>query len=173
MIEVLNLSKTFILPLLMDNFSVHKKSLVNSYIYHIDYPDYNEKKVKGLFILVSYMYSGKADFQYIVDCKEIINIDSNHFMIYVETDLSDKLSDIDLILQGKYSEISFLGKKCIKDYWSLKNDNKVVKVLLKDPTLRDELQENLDVVLPKDAELGNMLNLHNEVFSNKLIKQTI
>ena len=168
-----NISLTYLVPLFLKPFSINKKGIINSYLYHIDYPDYNIKKIEGLFIVFSYSYVGKQDFRNYKTCEEIIDIDEDHFVVFFKQDDFSIIKDIDLIMKSKYSKISELSKKNIVNFWALRSDHKVVSILTKSIKYKEMLEESLDCILEDTAELGNYFDVSKEVFDNKSFNKNI
>jgi len=170
MIDIKNKSVTYIVPLVLTGINLPKKAIINSFLYHVDYIDYNQNEINGVFVLFSYNYMGKADLRHEQNCEFIIDIDSNHFMAYIKIKSQDIKDDVDLLIKGKFSKVSFYSKVIIKDFWQFKDNTQVIHILNKNTDYKIKLEEQLDVKLPEDAELGSIFDISKEVFSNKLLK---
>jgi len=66
---------------------------------------------------------------------------------------------------GRYSEIDDDWKLRILEFHGFDFDGHTGKILFRDPALRRELEEKLDVQLPGHAELHSKPNLESETFS--------
>jgi len=162
MIEKKNRSCTYILPLVLEDLSINKKAIVNTWIYNINELELNEYNVKGLFIKLLYSEESKKTFEFNPRCKLILNINDKHFMVFFESKLNC-FTDISLILDGRYSKITNNSKKLILDFFNIKS-GAIKSILEKDPAYRLELMEALDVHIDKDAELGSIFDLKTEVY---------
>lgn len=157
-----NRSATYILPLVLENISVNKKAIVNTWIYNTDELDLNQHNVKGLFIKLLYSEESKDTFKFDPRCKVIIDIDSKHFMVYFEAKL-DCFTDISLLIDGRYSKIREASKKLILEFYGLKS-GPIKSILEKNPEYRIEMMASLDAFIEKDAELGSVFDLKTEVY---------
>lgn len=160
--EKKNRSVTYILPLILENISINKKAIINTWIYNTDELDLNQHNVKGLFIKLLYSEESKDTFKFDIRCKKIIDIDDKHFMVFFEAKL-DCFTDISLILDGRYSKIRDISKKLILDFFDLKS-GAIKSILEKDPQYRLDLMKALDAHIEEDAELGSIFDLKSEVY---------
>jgi hypothetical protein len=67
--------------------------------------------------------------------------------------------------EGRYSEIDDDWKLRILEFHGFDFDGHTGKILFRDPRLRQDLEQKLDVQLPADAELHSKPNLEAETFS--------
>lgn len=72
-------------------------------------------------------------------------------------------------IEGNYSQINQEDKKVIlefcKSYTSLELSMKILKIFSKSETLRKELEEQLNMKIPKDIELSSKPNIELETFN--------
>jgi hypothetical protein len=73
-------------------------------------------------------------------------------------------SSYDAYLNGRYSMIDDMWKLRILEFHDFDIDGHTGKILFQSPNLRAQLEEKLDVVLPKDAELHSKPDLKFEVY---------
>lgn len=66
--------------------------------------------------------------------------------------------------EGKYSKIDDIWKLRILEFHDFDIDGHTGKILFQAPSLRDQLEKELDVTLPKDAELHSKPNLDIEIY---------
>mgnify|MGYP003337682623 CR=1 FL=1 len=67
-------------------------------------------------------------------------------------------------VNGRYSEIDDIMKLKILDYHGFNMDGSTAKILFKSPSLKRELEEQLDVTIPEGTELHSPPNLNEETF---------
>lgn len=67
-------------------------------------------------------------------------------------------------VNGRYSEIDDIMKLKILDYHGFNMDGSTAKILFKSPSLKRELEEQLDVTIPEENELHSPPNLNEETF---------
>lgn len=72
-----------------------------------------------------------------------------------------------LFKESKYSRISAKLKKRILRFYALGPQSQVYKVLYKDAEKRKQLEEELDVVLPEEAEVASALEFSSETYTSK------
>ena len=161
--EKVNKSKSYILPLLNDFIQIKNISnIVNSYLFMEGKDD--------KYIIIKYIRNNEA-LEYIESIKShnLINniIESDNF-IYIVFNVPDEIiNDYDKFLEGRYSE--FENKKGILMF--LENNypsrffntiQRIKQVLYKEKALKYEIEYNLDIVLPDNAELSSKPDLINE-----------
>ena len=71
-------------------------------------------------------------------------------------------------INGKYSEIDDILKLKILDYHGFNMDGSTAKILFKSPSLKAELEEQLDVTIPEGNELHSPPKLNEETFNPEL-----
>jgi len=67
-------------------------------------------------------------------------------------------------VNGRYSEIDDIMKLKILDYHGFNMDGSTAKILFKSPSLKKDLEEQLDVMIPDENELHSPPNLIEETF---------
>tara|TARA_R110000868_G_scaffold28617_4_gene107119 strand:+ start:14827 stop:15405 length:579 start_codon:yes stop_codon:yes gene_type:complete len=77
-----------------------------------------------------------------------------------------------LFINSKYSHISEGLKHGILRYYNIGQSSQVYKVLYRDSEKRRELEKELDVTLPEDAEIATAINFSKETYTelHKIIK---
>ena len=65
---------------------------------------------------------------------------------------------------GKYSQIDDLWKLKILEFHDFDIDGQTGKILFQSESLRKQLEDRLDVVLPPDSELHDKPSLEKEIF---------
>lgn len=157
-----NKSRTYIVPILNRYINVNRGLLVNSYLYDINNPNYNEDSFNGLFLLFKWS-NNEVHKQYE---NQLINseytklhydFDEEHYMIYCKFPEA-VYDDCNYLIDGKFSKISKLNKTTILSYWQSSNTSKVYYILYRKEVYKKELENNLNVNLPWDAELGSSFN---------------
>jgi hypothetical protein len=71
-------------------------------------------------------------------------------------------------INGRYSEIDDIIKLKILDYHGFNMDGSTAKILFKSPSLKAELEEQLDVTIPEGNELHSPPKLNEETFDPEL-----
>lgn len=71
-------------------------------------------------------------------------------------------------VNGRYSEIDDIVKLKILDYHGFNMDGSTAKILFKSPSLKAELEEQLDVTIPEGNELHSPPNSIEETFNPEL-----
>jgi hypothetical protein len=66
---------------------------------------------------------------------------------------------------GKYSQMSDFYKLKIVSFHGTTMDDAMAKVLFKSPSLKQELEEKLDITLDDEAELHDKPNMEIEIFN--------
>jgi hypothetical protein len=160
--EFKNLSTTYLVPLISKSVNINKPLLKGSFLYYIEESYLSEKE--GLFLLFKWDVNYE---EYLINTVEKhFDIDGEHIMVYCKYKPED-YNDVELIINGKYSEISLTNKKRIVNYHNVSSSSKVYKVLFKDITLKKQIEEELNIKLDDTAELGQIINKHKEVFDLK------
>ena len=70
-----------------------------------------------------------------------------------------------LFMNSKYSHLSETLKKKILKFYNLGISSQVYKVLYRDVQRRRELEEELDVELPVDAEVASAIDFSKETYT--------
>ena len=70
----------------------------------------------------------------------------------------------DHYVAGRYSQIDDLWKLKILDFHGFDIDGQTGKILFQSESLRRQLENKLDVVLPPDSELHDKPSLDKEIF---------
>jgi hypothetical protein len=76
--------------------------------------------------------------------------------------------DYTMFKESKYSRISQKFKQKILRFYALGPQSQVYKVLYRDAEKKRQLEEELDVVLPDDAEVASALEFSNETYTSKI-----
>lgn len=156
-----NKSKTYMLPYINDYIEIKfPEKLKNTYI------SFNEEYA----FCLHYEYSGKREFvNYERELEKNKYYKSTHDINKRETlyvfDIPEELFDIvDLFVSGKYSYmphkekiIGFLMKK-----FGLSLESKIVKILNRDESLKQEIEDQLNVRIPNGIDLSSPPNLDLE-----------
>jgi hypothetical protein len=165
---ILTRSKTYIVPLLNDYIDINKGLLVNSYLYDINNPDINVDIIRGLFLMFKWsdnevhrVYEERL----LESSYTVLNyeVDMDYYMVYIKFPF-EITNDVRYLLEGKYSKISDLAKQKILKYYNKNVNDKIYKILYKNPVLKKELENLLNITLDTDAELGSVFDLHSETF---------
>lgn len=131
-----------------------------------NFPELNEH----IFIL--------CKFDGTIDQKEFegILMDSDNFVtLYYPDDYSTMFvyevpdilrNDYNLIIQGKYSETTEMFKRKVCFFWGFDKNSKYYQILYKSPERKKILEEELNVKIHKDAELGTLFNKQRDWFND-------
>lgn len=122
-----------------------------------------------------YEFSGKLDFTTYEEKLEnnpyyvkTIDTDKTH-VLYIFS-IPEELNDvINLFVSGKYSKLpdrDDLIKYLVRTY-NLPLNHDIVRILRKDPKLKERLENELDVIIDDDLDLSDLpdLNSENYIFS--------
>lgn len=150
---------TFLLPLLNKN----KKSLrFDSYFINAFLS--KDKQYLNLF----YRFTGTSIYkrfeQYMITdslCVDHIEYDPYH-VIYVFKIPKEFKKDVEYFTEGKYSKFSKTLRQRITKFYGTDSNN-LIKIIKKDNELKEKLEKDLGVSLPKDAELASKPNLEIEI----------
>lgn len=162
-----NKSRTYFVPL-VDNFiEVHKSLLINTYMYSLQYPEYNLPDVEGIFMYFKWsdndvhrMYEQKLlDSPYL---KLHFDVDKDTYMVFVKFP-EEVINDVNKILDGKYSKITDNSKKLIVKYWCVTSTSDLYGTLFKTKARKEKLEESLEVILDDEAELASVIDLTEEI----------
>ena len=166
---MLTKSYTYVLPMLHPYVNIRKDRLVNAFIGDEDYPEYDNH----IFLL--YKFSGsKAFLTYEGELEghelfvKSYDPDKSHVMFVFKVPSFYK-NDYGLYKKGKYSEMAYDYKVLIFEFHSIyDHEHKVAKVLFKHPDLKEELEDRIDVELPKGAEVSSIPNLGTEIYVSSM-----
>ncbi len=159
------ISTLFVTPLLgfTSKNDMFWGSLVNAFM---STPKYD------VSIALLYKFDGSVEFgkyeTLLTNHKEFIertDPDPYH-SLYVFNVPSHFQSAYDLIRAGKYSEVDGLCKLCILDFHNFSSTGHTGKILYKDPTLKQELEERLGVSLG-DVELHSVPDMQFERYDEE------
>jgi len=167
--NVLNKSKTYILPYISEYIPIKFiNKLLNTYTF------YNNEYA----FCLRYEFSGKKEFtQYEKELesnkyyRETIDVNKRE-VLYIFDIPEDLFNIVDLYLDGKYSYlpnkdivIGFLMK-----HFGLTLDNKIIKILNRDESLKQEIEDQLNVKIPDGIDLSSCPNKDNENYINFNVK---
>ena len=80
-------------------------------------------------------------------------------------DLTEEMENSYLAFKdGKYSQMSDFYKLKIVSFHGISMDDDMARVLFKSPSLKQELEEKLDIVIDDNAELHDIPNMETEIF---------
>lgn len=168
-IAKMNKSTIFVCPLLggKKELFLWDKYLVNCFVRTID-----EENI----ICLLYRWSSDKLFtkfetalQEFKTYKYHVDTDPFHVMYVFGVPEGTKAS-YEKFLEGKYSEIDDLIKLKILDYHNFNMDGTTAKILFKSPSLKQQLEEELDVNIPVENELHSPPNLIEETFNPEYYK---
>lgn len=122
-----------------------------------------------------YEFSGKLDFTTYEEKLEnnpyyVKTIDTDRTHVLYIFSIPEELNDvINLFVSGKYSKLpdrDDLIKYLVRTY-NLPLNHDIVKILRKDPKLKERLENELDVIIDDDLDLSDLpdLNSENYIFS--------
>ena len=167
--QMFNKSYTYILPMLSTQFDVVRANLINTYIGSDEFTGYDNH------IYLLYKYLGNPRFIEYEDYLEHANLfeakydpDKYHVMFIFK--VPEKYQIVyDLFKQGKYSEFPEDYKLLIFKFHQIVDENhKVAKVLYKHPDLKEELEDRLDIILPKNSEVSSVPDLDIEIYTEEM-----
>jgi hypothetical protein len=162
----LSKSATFVLPLFggnVDKFH-YSKYLMNVYL-GVD------SKVDREHVYLWYRYvpsAGMDDFEaYIMEHPSYVGHDDvdNYHVLYKMRIPKAYKRDFNLILDGKYSQISDQAKDRILDFHDFHDDSPVGQILFKCSKRKKKIEKDLGVTLDNEAELYDKIDLDKEVFT--------
>lgn len=159
-------SFTYLLPVF--DIELRLKFLGNlsgSYLYN---------NAEELMFSILYKFSGKEGFTKWEDVLTSHSLFAGHedygeHVLY-KFNTTDELNEaVKLFEEGKYSEYSLKHKEAVVSFLrrsGVSNYETVEKVLRKDEELREQMEADLNCIIPKGNELSSPPNLGEEVFSN-------
>lgn len=184
-----NRSKTYLFPLLTLFISFeeeHFNLLKNTYLFD------SEGKYKNCIFLehdISFKLPEHTKYEHrLVDNPHFVDlIDcSDNKVIYIFKFPQDYMREYNLYLDSKFSLFSEDAKDVILNFWKkiygktvpgVKFIMKVKQILYKEESLRKELEKKLSVVLDRNAELCEFVDVKNETidlneYKNKVSKRS-
>ena len=181
MFDKLNQCTTFMLPMLFfndKNITSSRETMwfgshfVNAYV-NVEGASTNEI---GDSIYLLYRYSTSKEFmkfdaemQSRHDFISCIPTDKYHILYQFKTP-DEFREEYSLFIQGKLSQFSNDYKKIIRLFHHVTSGQKVYRVLYRDPKLKKEIEEDLEVSIPEDQELSEFPDIHgNLTFRDHLI----
>lgn len=87
-----------------------------------------------------------------------------HHVLYVFGIPESVEASYEHFVNGRYSEIDDVIKLKILDYHGFNMDGSTAKILFKSPSLKAELEKQLEVTIPEETELHSPPNLNEETF---------
>jgi len=173
-----NKSRTYIVPIIDKYVKINRTIFLNSYLWDINCPEYNIDSYQGIFLLFKWsshellkQYEDELINNKYIKCH--YDVDEEHFMVYCEFP-NEVLEDCLKIIQGQFSKISDVNKVNILKFWNYTKESKLYGILYKDPKLKKQMENELNVKLRDGDELGSIFDEIKEVFSyNKKVINTI
>jgi len=125
-------------------------------------------------IALLYRFCGDAEFtrfeaalEQFRNFKYKIDTDPYHVLFVFDVPEETRTS-YEHFVNGRYSEIDDIVKLKILDYHGFNMDGSTAKILFKSPSLKKELEEQLDVTIPEENELHSPPKLNEETFDPEL-----
>jgi hypothetical protein len=125
-------------------------------------------------IALLYRFCGDAEFtrfeaalEQFRNFKYKIDTDPYHVLFVFDVPEETRAS-YEHFVNGRYSEIDDIVKLKILDYHGFNMDGSTAKILFKSPSLKKELEEQLDVTIPEENELHSPPKLNEETFDPEL-----
>lgn len=180
----MNKSKTYLLPLFVNTLKLNKEfvsEIQNTYLFH---PSHSSDKYIGITFKSSILKNPKFinDIQNLILNDAFVEIEENKNEILYLFEFPEKyFQEYFKFLKGKYSQFSRRSKEIILRFWtenqivdekSIYNLIYIKQVLFKDEKLRLQLEEELNVRIPKGTELGSIVDLNDEIFINTKMKES-
>lgn len=169
-------SKAYIVPLLSGFIDIHRGLFVNSFLFDINHPELNVEAIEGIFLLFKWSNNSihKAYEESLSKSMYVTkhyDINAHYYMVYVKFPPEIQTA-VHLILKGMYSKLSDENKQLILNYWGATQSSKLFYILTKSKAYKKQLEKDLDVNINDEAELGDLLNFHEETF-NQIIKKVV
>lgn len=164
-------SYIFLPPMLnIDTTWCQRHLLINAYLYNEDinttndmiYLHYEYQDLEGSFARLENNFKELPEFLGMYDPDKYTTI-----FYFSVPDIW--YEDFLLFKESKYSKISEALKRQILLFMGLGEKSDIYQVLYRDPAKRREMEENLDVCLPKEAELASKLDLEVETYRKENI----
>ncbi len=157
-------SSYFILPLLGGSRELFlwDKNLINAFVG----TPYDDNCIALLFRFSGDVLFGKFEkaLESFRSFRRRFDPDPYHVMFVF--DLTEEMENSYLAFkEGKYSQMSDFYKLKIVSFHGTTMDDAMAKVLFKSPSLKQELEEQLDITLDDDAELHDKPNMETEIFN--------
>lgn len=175
-------SKTYLLPLLSERIDFNIKfipQLINTYMF-----DENNEFDNCFFILHDFNFKNPefTAYEHKLTTNELFvkNIDLNNQVVYVFRFPEEYLNEYNYLMQSQYSKFGDDAKQLILRFWGeVYSGNpsgvnfllKVKQILYKDKKLKEKLETDLGVTIDNEQELGDYVNLENEIFNIEDFKQ--
>jgi len=163
---LINDTTTYIYPLLGHKYTdIVYYHLINAYL-RINL----EENIDNKYIYIVFKYIDSKSFQeieqFFKNIKEFVKvIEPNYsYTIYKLKIPEEFQNDVDLIIEGKYSQISDKAKQRIINVNELSKSSFITKILYKDEKLKKEIEKVLDVKIPEHLDLYNKMEITNETF---------
>jgi hypothetical protein len=162
-------SYVFLPPMLdLDPVYMQTHLLLNAYLFCDDvesnedmiFLHYEYQDLDGSFARL------ENNFKQLTEFKGMFDPDKYTTIFYFEVPAQWR-DDYTLFKGSKYSCISAKLKKRILRFYALGPQSQVYKVLYKDAEKRKQLEEELDVVLPEEAEVASALEFSSETYTSK------
>jgi hypothetical protein len=181
----MNKSKIYLLPLFISTLKINKEfvsQIKNTYLLH---DSHLIDKCIGISFKSSILKNPKyiEHIQNLILDDAFIEIDQNSNEILYLFEFPEKyFPEYFKFVKGKYSQFSRRAKEIILRFWtetqitdkqSIYDLIYIKQVLFKDEKLRLKLEEDLDVRIEKGQELGSIVDLDNEKFTNKEMKESV
>lgn len=162
-----NKSYIFLPPMLdIDPVFMQLHLLLNTYIINDDLPDvknslflhYEYQDMDGSFARLENNLKANPSFRGMYEPDRYTTI----FYFHIP---EKYYPDYLMFMASKYSLMSEKAKKRILRFYNLGNGSQVYKVLYRDKQRRRELEEELDVELPPDAEVASAVDFSKETYT--------
>lgn len=162
-------SYVFLPPMLdLDPVYMQVHLMLNAYMFCDDVQS------DGNLIFLHYEYQDldgsfarlENNFKQLPEFKGMFDPDKYTTIFYFEVPVQ-WYDDYVLYKESKYSRISQKLKNKILRFYALGPQSQVYKVLYRDAEKKKQLEEELDVILPEDAEVASALEFSNETYTSK------
>jgi hypothetical protein len=163
-------SYVFLPPMLdLDPVYMQVHLMLNAYMFCDDVKSDEE------YIFLHYEYQDldgsfarlENNFKQLPEFKGMFDPDKYTTIFYFEVP-AEWHDDYMLFKQSRYSRISQKLKNKILRFYALGPQSQVYKVLYRDAEKKRQLEEELDVILPEDAEVASALEFSNETYTSKI-----
>lgn len=169
-----NKSRTYLLPLIDARINLNINYIRNTYLHTYEDFEHFRLHVKHEFNTIEEVEEYEAHITKSPLYVRKLNVDTNDdkiTIIYSFNLDNDFRSTYVLFTKGMYSKISNVDQNMIKSFWNRiygrTNKQFVLKIkniLDKSNILKKELEEQLAVELPADAELSSIINYDDEIY---------
>lgn len=173
-----NKSKTYLLPLILEFFNLPdslKSNFLNCYLFDTDnlhedciYLLYNYDIKNPIFTKFEYEISKTKGYITHYDLKD-------NQILFVLNFPREYLLEYNYFINGHYSRYKPDSRRIVLSYWYNKipqvSYDRLEQILIKDPKLKSEIENNLGIILSDDSELGEIIDVEKETINIK--KQTI